>query len=183
MTHQPLGGQHTNKCALICPFSPLNRAALTSWASGQGHSYVSTAPLRSCSTCFHQPHCSPAAPGHLGLVLLCTTLTSYKRPHGARRSRQEGRGLKGENANSPLLEPNLAGCLCWPFWANSAAQWCLWRSFLHVFRPLQPPSAPDQHLDTSSGWVLTSHACVFSDELKCREILSPRGINTISKPI
>lgn len=108
-------------------------------------------PSEKPRTYFHHPRCSPAVPGHLGRLLLCTSLTSDKRPHGAERSRQEGRGMKGENVHSPLLEPNLAGCPCWPFspW-NSAAQWYLWSSFLHSFRPLQPPSAPDQHLNIAT---------------------------------
>lgn len=148
MTRHSLGGQCTNECAVIFPFSRLNRATLTSWASGQGHSYVSTALLRSRSTYFHHPRCSSA---HLGLFLLCMILTSHKRPHGAERSRREGSGMKGENVHTPLLEPNLAGCPCWPFslW-TSAAQCRLWRSFLQSFRPLQPPSAPNKHLDIAT---------------------------------
>lgn len=127
-------------------------------------------PLRSRSTHFHHPRCSPVVPGHLARCLLCTILTSDKRPHGAERSRREGRGMKGENVHSPLLEPNLAGCPCWPFslW-NSAAQWCLWRSFLHSFRPLQPPSAPDQHLDiaihTHSPRLLSTSLKISVDSL------------------
>lgn len=109
MTHPSLGGQYTVVCwwSLLSllwthqrwPLSLRPGSVLVSkthWEASAHRSIVSTSLLQALAQ---------RAPG----LLLSVLLTTDKRLYGGEWSRWEGRGVKGGNACSPLLEPNLAG--------------------------------------------------------------------------